>query len=110
MQGISEQNTNPTMQTDKLLRGDPSLRTPKRGAFLRSLTAALLAISLGSAVAGTATYDFTADPTTGGVLIIGGNEVNTQPWQGTGGNPGGFLALTYPIGNLYSAMVFPDID
>jgi len=65
----------------------------------------------GAAVmASTATYDFTTDPTTGGALIVGGNGVNTQPWQASGGNPGGFLALTYPIGNLYEAMVFPDID
>ncbi|MGZ8919774.1 MAG: hypothetical protein ACXW3L_02200, partial [Limisphaerales bacterium] len=57
-------------------------------------------------MAGTATFDFTADPTT--TLIINGN--NDQPWQASGGNPGGFLALTYPQNDQRAAIVFDDID
>jgi hypothetical protein len=54
------------------------------------------------------TYDFTTDPSS--VLNIVGNGVNTAPWVGTGGNPGGFLALTYPVNSLYTAVVFPNAD
>jgi hypothetical protein len=59
--------------------------------------------------AGDKLFDFTQDPATIGIEIKG-NGVNTQPWLATGGNPGGFLAITYPIGNSFSAMQFPDID
>ncbi len=60
--------------------------------------------------AGTATYDFSTDPTLGGALQVGGNGANTQPWVATGGNPGGFLALTYPVNSMFASIVFPDID
>ena len=60
--------------------------------------------------AGTATYDFSTDPTVGGALQVGGNGANTQPWLATGGNPGGFLALTYPQNSTFTSVVFPDID
>src|ERR1043166_4511878 len=60
--------------------------------------------------AGTAVYDFSTDPTADPNLQFGGNGVNTMPWQAAGGNPGGFLALTYPVGTLYEGVIFPDID
>ena len=54
------------------------------------------------------TYDFTSDPSS--VLNIVGNGVNTTPWSATGGNPGGFLAVTWPVNSLYTGVVFPDAD
>ena len=51
-------------------------------------------------------WDFTNDPS--GELTIAGN--NDQPWQNAGGNPGGFLALTYPQNSQYAAIVFPNLD
>jgi len=59
-------------------------------------------------MAGTATYDFTTDPTTDPTIVISGN--NDTPWQASGGNPGGFLALTYPQNDQNCAVLFPDID
>jgi hypothetical protein len=74
------------------------------------LVAAGLALGASVAKAGQATFDFTVDPTTdpAGKLTIAGN--NDTPWQATGGNPGGFLAITYPIGSQSTFVVFPDID
>ena len=74
------------------------------------MATALTAAAITNLTAGTATYDFSTDPTTGGVLQIGGNGANTAPWLPTGGNPGGFLALTYAVGGSFSSVVFPDID
>ncbi len=71
------------------------------------LTAACLVVSGVQTQAGTATFDFTADPATLGVEVKGNNP---QPWNAAGGNPGGFLALTYPEGSQYAAYEFPDID
>jgi hypothetical protein len=51
------------------------------------------------------TYDFTADPSSS--LIISAGDT---PWVAAGGNPGGFLAITYPIGGYYSGVVFPNLD
>lgn len=68
-----------------------------------------LLLSGTAAQAASATFDFTADPTAAGSgFIIGGN--NDAPWVASGGNTGGFLALTYPIGSQYTGVVFPDID
>lgn len=71
---------------------------------------ALAAVYSTNMQAGTATYDFTTDPTAGGNLVVGGNGANPAPWVAAGGNPGGFLALTYPIGSSFTSIVFPDID
>ncbi len=70
------------------------------------ILAALFALIGVTAQAGQATFDFSNDPTS--TLQIGGN--NPQPWVETGGNPGGFLAITYPVGSQYTGFVFPDID
>jgi hypothetical protein len=68
-------------------------------------------LATGSSVsAGTATYDFSTDPTFAGDFMVGGNGANQYPWQPSGGNPGGFLGLTYPLNDLFTSMVFPDID
>ncbi|MBL9135206.1 MAG: hypothetical protein JNK85_05030 [Verrucomicrobiales bacterium] len=64
-------------------------------------------IAIGSAQAGQATYTFDTDPT--GTLDVV-TSVNQQPWRDAGGNPGGFLALTYPQDSQYAAFAFPDID
>jgi hypothetical protein len=59
-------------------------------------------------MAGTATYDFSTDPTTDPAITITGN--NDAPYQAAGGNPGGFLAVTYPQGSQSCTVLFPDID
>lgn len=73
-------------------------------------TAMILMLVRSSALAGSALYDFSADPTADPDLQFGGNGVNPMPWQPAGGDPGGFLALTYPMGTLYEGVIFPDID
>lgn len=60
-----------------------------------------------SALAGEVTYTFDTDPTS--ILDIV-TSVNEQPWQASGGNPGGFLAVSYPMDSQYGAFAFPDID
>ncbi|MCF7765151.1 MAG: hypothetical protein K9N62_15900 [Verrucomicrobia bacterium] len=78
-----------------------------KGIRIRQTIVTLLAALFGvSAQAGQATFDFNADPTAS--LEIGGN--NPAPWVESGGNPGGFLAITYPTGGQYTGFVFPDID
>ena len=72
----------------------------------KTIYAALLALLGVSVQAGEATFDFSSDPTA--TLNIGGN--NPMPWVESGGNPGGFLAITYPTGSQVTGMVFPDID
>jgi hypothetical protein len=72
------------------------------------MAAATCLITSITAPAGTATYDFSTDPHTD--LAIGGNSVNPMEWVQEGGNPGGFLAVTWPIGNQVTTVVFPDID
>lgn len=71
--------------------------------ILTVLSALLLVTSLR---AGTATYNFDADPSS--LLKITGN--NPQPWRSAGGKSGGFLAITYPEGSQNTIVVFPDID
>jgi hypothetical protein len=72
------------------------------------MAAAALLLNSTPIIAGTAVYEFSTDPTTDPDLLIVGN--NPEPWQPSGGNPGGFLALTYPEGSQYTGMLFPDID
>ncbi|MDA1277614.1 MAG: hypothetical protein O2960_26745 [Verrucomicrobia bacterium] len=72
----------------------------------KTIIAAFLALLGVSAQAGQATFDFSSDPTA--TLNIGGN--NPQPWVESGGNPGGFMAITWPTGSQTTGMVFPDID
>ncbi len=64
--------------------------------------------SLTGALAGVATYSFDSNPTTIPGFVIGGN--NATPWQAAGGNPGGFLALTYATGNQFTSVVLPELD
>ena len=56
--------------------------------------------------AGDVTYDFSSHQ--GSVLTIAGN--NDATYVASGGNPGGFLALTYAQNSQYAAVVFPNID
>ncbi len=61
--------------------------------------------------AGQQTWDFTTDPGAGAnPLLYGGNGINPGEWQPSGGNPGGFLALTWPVGSQVSIVGFPNID
>ena len=68
-----------------------------------------LAAGTGAGMAASATFDFTTDPTAAnsGLTVVGSNEA---PWQSSGGNPGGFLAITYSENSKYTGVVFPDID
>jgi hypothetical protein len=71
--------------------------------------AALLLVAGGLARAGEFTWTFDTDPTTGtNPLIIAGN--NPSIWNDSGGNPGGFLAITYPVEGQNGFILFPDID
>jgi hypothetical protein len=69
-----------------------------------------------SALAGTATWDFTTDPTTGAnalqIYQTGFANTNGQSvyWLPSGGDPGGFLGLTWSLGSSSSVILFPDID
>jgi len=74
--------------------------------YAAGIAAAAALIGMSAAQAADKTWDFTNDPA--GELTIAGN--NDQPWQNAGGNPGGFLALTYPQGSQYAAVVFPNLD
>ena len=74
-------------------------------------------LNAGPALAGTATWDFTTDPTTlnvnpiavyqSGFADSGGTSVY---WKDSGGDPGGFLGLTWPLKGSSSIVLFPDID
>jgi len=81
----------------------PNLRTLPYAA---GIAAAAALIGMSASQAADKTWDFTNDPS--GELTIAGN--NDQPWQNAGGNPGGFLALTYPQNSQYAAIVFPNLD
>ena len=51
-------------------------------------------IGIGSyANAGQVTWDFSSDPDGDGIVLSGNND---EIWVESGGNPGGFLAVTYP--------------
>ncbi|MGE3312630.1 MAG: PA14 domain-containing protein, partial [Limisphaerales bacterium] len=61
--------------------------------------------------AGQQTWDFTTDPGTGAnPLLYGGNGINPGEWQPEGGNPGGFLGLTWAVNGQVSIVRFPNID
>lgn len=74
------------------------------------LSAAAMILGGASASAGTATFDFTADPIAAGTLLTRGSHEHLPRWRDSGGNPGGFLVITYPVGGLYTCIVFDDID
>jgi len=70
----------------------------------------LAAISALSLQAGSLNYDFSTDPSTGpNPILVGGNNPDYYV-SGPDGNPGGFLALTYPVGGQKTTIVFPDTD
>src|SRR6266516_2359321 len=69
-----------------------------------------------STQAGTVTYDFSTDPTNNpnpiaiyqtGFANSAGDSIY---WKDAGGNPGGFLAITWPLGSSSTIALFPDID
>ena len=65
-------------------------------------------IGIGSyANAGEVTWDFSSDPDGDGIVLSGNND---EIWVESGGNPGGFLAVTYPEGGQTGFVAFPSID
>ena len=65
-------------------------------------------IGIGSyANAGQVTWDFSSDPDGDGIVLSGNND---EIWVESGGNPGGFLAVTYPEGGQTGFVAFPSID
>ncbi len=73
--------------------------------------AALLGVSSLSAFAGSATWDFNTDPTTGpNPLTLLGSGTGGGDWLDTGGVTGGYLSLTGPTGSQWSKIIFPDMD
>lgn len=82
-----------------------------KGRFISGLTGILGVAGAMSALAAQQTWDFTTDPSTGAApLLYGGNGVNPGEWQSTGGNPGGFLGLTWSVNGQVSIVKFPNID
>lgn len=73
-------------------------------------------LAAASAFGGSATWDFTTDPTTGANPIeiyqtgFADGSGSSVYWKGAGGNPGGFLGVCWPIGGSTTITVFPDID
>ena len=65
-------------------------------------------IVIGSyANAGQVNWDFSSDPDGDGIVLSGNND---EIWVENGGNPGGFLAVTYPEGGQTGFVAFPSID
>lgn len=84
--------------------------------ILGALCVTGLLLSQSPVRAGTVTYTFDTDPTTGpnaiqifqtGFADSGGTSVY---WKAAGGNPGGFLGITWPLGSSTTIALFPDID
>ncbi len=82
-----------------------------------AMLACLLGLgSFSSLRAGQVTYDFKTDPTTGtnAIKIIQTGFADSSGtsvyWKPEGGNPDGFLGITWPIGSSSTIAVFPDID
>ncbi|HEX7860426.1 MAG TPA: hypothetical protein VF773_08885 [Verrucomicrobiae bacterium] len=88
------------------LTGDLSSRTRQKSAVVGLLAATLIAGATTSQ-AGTATFDFETDPLAQGLTITTSHDA---AWVTTGGNPGGFLALTYSENSQSGVVTFPDID
>jgi hypothetical protein len=71
------------------------------------LTASVLSLAtVGATRAAEVDLDFTEDPTISGLVTFFG----TAQWRDTGGNPGGFLAITDAINSQRGAIVFSDLD
>jgi len=71
------------------------------------LVGALSLVGAMTVPAGEVLYTFDTDPNA--ILEIYTSN-NDYPWQETGGNPGGFLGVTYSRNSQYGAFAFPDID
>jgi len=76
---------------------------------LTGVAISLTALSGSIGYAGSLNYDFSTDPSQGAdPIVVGGT--NPDYYVAAGGNPGGFLAITYPIGSQKTQIVFPDTD
>jgi hypothetical protein len=90
---------------------------PEKGRFflsrrIRSI-AALLGLGMLLPVAlssrgGTLELDFNSDPA--GIPGAQWAGTNPKPWFASGGNPGGFLALSHAAPSQYTVVVLPNID
>ena len=87
------------MLKQKLLGFAPSLR------HLGAVAALATVFGSSTGLAGTLDYNFSTQPAD---LTVGGN--NPDYYVAAGGNPGGFLKLTYSVGSQKTAVVFPDTD
>src|SRR5690348_2208768 len=100
---------------NKLTSPSRSMRTKQHLMAKSVIVASVLGLSAASALAGSVTYDFTTDPTTGANPIqvyqtgFADGSGNSVYWKADGGNPGGFLGLTWPLGSSSSIILFPDI-
>src|SRR5438477_7768451 len=85
-------------------------------SLLMAAAAACRFLGIISTQAGTVTYDFTTDPTTNANPIaiyqtgFANSAGDSVYWKDSGGNPGGFLGITWPLGSSSTIAVFPDID
>lgn len=83
-------------------------KNPPPTPWLRRLTVAGAALGAAlSAQAGTNTFNFDTDPI--GILKIVGNR-DTRVWSPSGGNPGGYLAITDSVNSEYAGVLFDDFD
>lgn len=77
----------------------------RRLSWAAAIAATAGLIGLNPAQAGDKTWDFSSAPAD---LLISGN--NDAVYRDAGGNPGGFLALTYPENSQSAAIAFPNLD
>ena len=92
------------MKNQKAMSQSAPLSSGVKGRLASLVLASAVVAGATSVRAGSVSYDFSTDPVAAGILDVGGNGVNPAPYVASGGNPGGFLALTYPIGGLFSSM------
>jgi hypothetical protein len=92
----------------------------KSAAVMASISAAGMLCQF-SASAASVTWNFDTDPTLstdphpikvyqGQAFAFKDSTGNSVYWKGSGGNPGGFLGVTWPQGSSSTIVVFPDID
>jgi len=73
--------------------------------FLASWVATTI-VGISSVRGGVDVFDFSSDPAADARLRVYGT-MQSNVWVQTGGNGGGFLALTWPLRTFYRAVVFP---
>lgn len=74
----------------------------------RSLGIFSLFCAVGLARAGTTTFDFTQDPSTSNLIIVGNHA--GEAYKTEGGNPGAYLSITDAVNSQNTCVIFPDFD